>query len=513
MDFLEDILQRYGIKAHYWPVPENPAPASIDEQANDHALFREAVTSSADWQDEFLAALDRKSNLSLYVSVGDIRTEHGQRDAALKAYEAGVLETDGAQRLCELGYVLLQRCRVDELPLCDKDFDGSFFDFDDGETLFISSHMSEFDNPGPEFPDKPALLDLAIRAFGLAHVSCMHQYRTAEKGATWEDRWHELVALEGLRAAFLSVDDLEGLEAVRVSFNCWIEDYGDEDEEAFPGRSIAILWMLAHDGHTIEFSGKAEWDPEDDPDSFLNPFVANFNRTSAYLRGRRKAAPSQEAKGNLRLLQEIKELGEAAHSRMDGMVEKLIDIDQRSELTWERVRQRGKESPEAEQASISSGLEARLGHAWSALEPVSQKDLICAKKMVSADCEEGRLDWYYPAMGYGKVTECELKKSMDYLKKVFGLSPGKKETLGELIHALRDLAGLAGSPKELSNGGRVLLEQRHISLLHKLNKINTRAKHEVVSRAEVLRMEHLLLESHDNGKPLLAVIAQARGSS
>ena len=42
---------------------------------------------------------------------------------------------DDPEALCELGYLLLQRCRVKHLPLSDKDFEGSI-DFDGKRSLF-----------------------------------------------------------------------------------------------------------------------------------------------------------------------------------------------------------------------------------------------------------------------------------------------------------------------------------------------------------------------------------------
>jgi hypothetical protein len=532
VEFLEDILKRYGVEADYWPFPDDTQPVEAIPATG--TTFEDAMTASENWREEIaMLAVDLASNrLHLWMHLGDVRAKAGKPQAALKAYEAAILNEDDPKQLCELGYLLLQRCRVDELPLCDKDFDGSLLDFGGGETLFISAYWIDPDNPGSEFPDKAALLHLAIRAFGVAYVSCMRQYWTAEKGATWEDRWHELMALEGLRAAFLSADNLEAVDSVRVSFNGWIEDYRDQDEEAFPGRNIAILWMLAQDGHAIEFSGKAEWDPEDDPDSFLNPFVANFNRTTAYLRGRRKAPPLPVSEDRLRHLirseicsgmepvrrdlQSIRDLGEAAHSRMDGIVEKQIDLDQRSERIWERVRQLAEASPEAEKASICCGLKALLGHVWNDIERDSQEDLIYAK-IAAVECERGRLDWYSPAVGYGRVAARELNKSVNHLRHtIFRVSTARDEMFGKLVEALTRIAAEAREEDELSTSARLLLQPQSIKRLRRLNRVRNRAAHPArrkVLQSDVREMEKLLLESEGSAKPLLALIAGARGSS
>ena len=41
---------------------------------------------------------------------------------------------------------------------------------------------------------------------------------------TWENKWRELVALEGLRAALIEDDNLDGLEATIAEYYGWVED-------------------------------------------------------------------------------------------------------------------------------------------------------------------------------------------------------------------------------------------------------------------------------------------------
>ena len=178
MEFLEDILKQYGIATDYWPPDESVG--APERQVDRDALWRDAVLAGADPGAELLAAVNHdragRTTLPLAMTLGDIRAEKGQVEAALGVYEFAVLAEDDPARLCELGYLLLQRCRVDELPLCDKDFDGEDVDFPGGETVFISSHRVDLDNPGPEFGRKPALLDVAICAFGRAYVRCVQRF-------------------------------------------------------------------------------------------------------------------------------------------------------------------------------------------------------------------------------------------------------------------------------------------------------------------------------------------------
>ena len=493
LDFLEDILKQYGVTADYWSSPDDIQPTESAESIS--TALEDVVTASEDWRVEIQAVLDRDSQtrFPLFVRLADLRTENGNPETALKAYEAAVLDEADPTALCELGYLLLQRCRVEELPLCDKDFDGTCIDFGGGEKLLISSYTIDPENPGPEFPNKPALLNLAIRAFGLTYVRCAQQ-RFTEQGQTWGETWRELVALEGLRAAFLGADNgadnLGAVESVCGSFYGRLEDF--------------------------EETSSTYWDTWG---GLIEPFVANFRETAGYLRGRgTAAAPSRELEERLRdlLHSELKPV-QALHNRTDFIVEKLIDLDQRSELIWEQVRESAKRLPETERANIRIRLEAALGDAWGRLENESQEDLIDAE-VFSAECKKHGAGWHGPATSYGRAMERELKKSVEYLRARIGAGPiGKVETLGKLIEDLPELGKWTRNDKRLSSAAaRLTSDPEYNYRLHELNNIRTRAAHpkkQKVSRADVLRMQRLLLHHRDNAEPLLAVIVQARDGS
>lgn len=516
--YLEDVLNGYGVAAPYWEYPESVQGA--DPQDHIKALQKTALAASDGWRDE-LQLVDLTGRLPMFVQLGDIRAQRGNADTALKAYEAEVLGADDSGRLSELGYLLLQRCRVDEFPLCDKDFDGCFIDFGGDETLLISSHMIDLDDPGPGFPDVGALLNVAIQAFGLAYVRCCEKYFTDDR-VNWDDRWHELVAIDGLRALFRAVDDLDGLDSVRLSFGGWVDDY----YEGIAGLSAKALKGLKDLGHSVEQVGDVQLDAGDHFSEYLSPFVANFNKIAAYLEGRRKA-PSPQASVTLSQMRELlrpaeehlRTIGnrvEAMHGRFDLAFEKLIDIDQRSDLTWRKVRDLAKVLTEPEKSTIRDSLQEVLGDTWDKLAPESQEDLIVAE-VVSTTCSRIGSGWHSAAIGYARVLERELKKTVKYFRerKVLSASPGKG-TLGELIGALKNLRAFeAASVDKLTGDAHLIFEPRQITWLEKLNDISVRAKHPkepIVSKADVRNMQKLLLSSAYNVTPLLAVVVQARDS-
>lgn len=308
VEFLEDILKRYGVVADYWPPEESvPAPGQqADSEALRHALWEECIAPyyGGDELRAVLLALvlpDQESQRTapLDIRVGDFFTQKGELEAALRAYELAVLEEDDPARLCEFGYLLLQRCRADEPPLCDKNFDEDSVEFPGGEQALISSHLVDFDNPGPEFPRKPPLVEVAVRAFGKAYVRCVQRFlreigwpggdkwhdasEFLERMAAAEDKWHQLVALDGLRAAFMEADDLDGLESVIGAYYGWVEDY----EEASPGLHALASQIAKRRGATLLVEGKFEPDRE----SPFYDFEVNFSKVEPWLRARRKAPP------------------------------------------------------------------------------------------------------------------------------------------------------------------------------------------------------------------------------
>jgi hypothetical protein len=260
---------------------------------------------------------------------------------------------------------------VDDLPLSDRDFEGCLLE-SDGNSLFITSSVIHPEDPGPEFPEKAQLLNIATRAFGRAYVCCIEKYfeKIAEREQiTWADRWPELVALDGLRSAFLAVDDLGGLEAARDAYYRWIED----SEEGNPGLVISAEILARRLGATVtQPTGKVEWDQDD----LFHPFMVNLRDLESYLQGRRRAATQREPKeGWLEILRSVRSL----HDRFDNVVEKIVDVHQQSELIWERVRESSAKSPEDQKAEVRGRLRDLLGAAWEHLDEGSQDDLADAE--------------------------------------------------------------------------------------------------------------------------------------
>jgi hypothetical protein len=516
MDSLEDTLKRYGATTDYWVEAARPqAEEARDEEAG------EGVRLSPEWQEvmSFILTLPAGPERTalvvrivegaypgisegallgggkpVYLSLAEIYAERGDAEAANKAYEkyySEILNPDpeaDPEDLSSLGHRLLEGCGVDESPLSERDFDVPWVTFPDGDGLLIKHPSDEREVPQfPEFVEKGRMLTLAIRAFGLAWLYYEGQY---DPGISKSDAWRELLALEGLRAALLAADDLTAVEEACDQFDLWLGDW----ENTFSGTGL------------------------------IEPFIISFRETQGYLRGRRKLAPSQKLEHErLRYLlrseleavrADIKSLAETAHGRLDFIVEKLIDLDQRSELTWEHVREWARKWPDAEKASVRVSLEAALGDAWNMLEPASQEDLI-ASQLFSAACKRYGSGWRGAAIGYCTAAERELKKTIEYLTgKILAVPSGEDETFGWLIKQLTGPMTWARKDKGLSEAARLLLDGGYTKRLWELNAIRKRTAHphEVIEQ-DVLRMQELLLRPANKAQPLLAVIVQARGAS
>jgi len=453
--FLEDVLKRYGVAAHYWPLDESiPAP---EEQLDRDALWRDAVLAGADPGAELLAAVDEcragGHTLQLPMILGDIRATNGQSEAAVRAYEFAVLGEDDPARLCGLGYLLLQRCRADELPLCDKDFDGATVDFPGGEAVSISSHRVDLDNPGPEFGRKAALLDVAIRAFGKAYVRCVQRFlrdigwpggekwhdasELLERMAAAEDKWHELVALDGLRAAFMEADDLDGLESVIGEYLGWVEDY----EKGVPGLNALARTIAKKMGHTRLVQGWSEPDRE----SPFYDFEVNFFKAGPWLRARRKAPPAGEpglTAGDRLLLWHLRELSQQLRDQR-GKTEQwdslLQAIAQKLEGTPKRIVEASRKR-----------LAEEYGDRWERL-PAEVQRLVAQAEFLRSTLETVvDSDWAPVVVQYARALETLLQR---------GLGPSLDEALGPKysytkarLETFRDLfdspqfAGLRGLP-------------------------------------------------------------------
>jgi len=458
MEFLEDILKQYGIVANYW-LPDESVDAP-EKQVDKDALRRDAVLAGADPRAELLEALDRhrggESRLPLDMSLGDIRAEKGQVEAALRAYELAVLEEDDPASLCELGYLLLQRCRVDELPLCDKDFDGASVEFPGGEEVFISSHLVDFENPGPEFPDKPGLLDLAVRAFGKAYVRCAQEFirdlgwpdeshdasefleRAAAAGIVApEDTWHELVALDGLRAAFMEADNLDGLECVISGYYEWLDDC----EEGVPGLSPAVRVI----GKKMGFTNVIAGDMEPDRESPFYDFELNCLKAQTWLRARRKGPPRGEAGLTARdrlLLWHLRELSQQLrdqHGKTEQWDSLLQSIEQKLESAPKRMVEASRKR-----------LAEEYGDSWDGLPLEVQRLVIQADFLRSMFETVVDADWAPVVLQYARALETLLQKGLGArldkaLKPEYSYTRARLEHFRNLFNSPQ-FAGLKGLP-------------------------------------------------------------------
>lgn len=424
MEFLEDILKQYGIAAGYWP-PEESVDAP-EKQAGSEALrlaLWEECIAPHYRGDEFRAVLlglvlpDQESQrtLPLDIRVGDFFTQKGELEGALRAYELAVLDEDGPARLCELGYLLLQRCRVDELPLCDKDFDGTSVEFPGGEQAFISSHQVDFENPGPEFPDKPGLLDLAVRAFGKAYVRCVQRFlreigwpggdkwhdvdEWLERTRAAEDKWHELVALDGLRAAFMEADDLDSLESVIGEYLGWVEDY----EKGVPGLNALARTIAKKMGHTSLVQGWTEPDHE----SPFYDFELKFFKAQPWLRARRKAPPSGEpglTAGDRLLLWQLRELLQEVREHR-GSTEEL-------HTRFQTIAQKLESTPKWIVEASKKRLAEKYGDMWVALPLEVQRLVIQTDFLRSMFETVVDVDWAPVVLQYARALETLLQKGL-----------------------------------------------------------------------------------------------------
>lgn len=488
MGTLEDTLGSFGATADFWLTA-----ADADKDAEHAEAWEEVKCLVVGLPDEEATALlnrivqDTLKSKPTYLSLADIHSERGDVEAASKArekaYETILKRHPDPGDLCRIGYLLLERCGIDELPLREEDFGEGLLGFGDNDTFFLTSHPY-YPNV-PEFPDKADALALAIRAFGLAWL---YYYAHCEIPLKQSDAWRALLALDGLRATFQQADNLEALQAAIATFWEWVEWY--------------------------------------DLASSSDDFVANFTAAAGYIAGRGKAAPllSEERVRHLLHselepvqadLRAIRGLGEGAHGRLDLIVEKLIDLDQRSELTWEHVREWARKSPDAEKANVRVRLEAALGDAWNILEPDTHEDLI-ASQLFSVECKRYESGWRGPAMGYCTAAERELKKTVEYLRERFPTpSIEKAETLGEQIEALRKVGAWALKAQGLPEAVHSVSSGESINRLGQLNKTRIRAAHpqKRVTEEDVVRIHDLLLAPRGNAKPLLAVIVQPRHAS
>jgi len=501
MGSLGDTLRQYGATADYWVEAARAQAAEARDEAGEDVPPRPELEEVM----SFLRALpdgsertalassfadDLLAGKPIYLWLAEMYREKGDADAASDAYEKAynqiLNEHADPEDLRSLGHRLLEGCGADEPPLSERDFDVSWVTFPDGDDLVIRHPSDEPDVAQfPEFVERGPMLNLAIRAFGLAWLYYQDEY---DPGISKSQAWDELLALEGLRAALLAADDLTVLQETCDQFDLWLEDW----ENTFSATGL------------------------------LDPFIISFLKTQGYLKGRRKLAPSQRLEHErLRYLlrseleavrADIKSLSESAHGRLDLIVEKLLDLDQRSELTWEQVREWAKNSPESEKASIRARLEAALGGAWGMLEQASQDDLIDSE-VVLAECKRHGSGWRCAAIGYCTALERELKRTVECLTQSTLARPTEGVAmLGELIEAIRKLGAWLRQPKGSGRAVRSISGGQFLAHLEELNSIRKRTAHpQKVTQTDVQRLQALLLGPGANTDPLLAVVVGARG--
>lgn len=203
----------------------------------------------------------------------------------------------------------------------------------------------------------------------------------------------------------------------------------------------------------------------------------------------------------------------ALHDRLDLIVEKLIDLNQRSELTWQQVRKLVRQEPDYEEVrrGIEVSLASLLRETWPQLKPDSRKDLVDAE-YVFQQCARWGTGWRMAVLGYCTTAERELKASYKAargdLLSVPDTEPGTIETLGDLIQAVEKLGAWLPKSKPAPPALTALLNSTDV--LKRLNKIRVRAAHPAdreVSRDEAVWARDALLSGRSG--PLLVTIIAA----
>lgn len=512
-EFLEDSLRRYGVYAEYWPSSAGAEPAPLTLCMEDAAL------ASPNWRDELDEVVGSRDHLPLFVGLGDVRLKTGLTDAALKAYAFAVSDEIELMALCELGSLLINRCRTDERPLSDRDIDGWTVNFDGRNDLAIVSLAPHRAAQEPlELPDSAPVLRLSVNAFGRAYVLAASSHFNAD-GPTTADLWCQLLALEGLRVGFMELDDVPALQATVAGFFGWMEDYCRPESEFWQGRKwLTVLANQLAKSKGATLSRLEEEDHDDgwdlDQQDTVYRFLRRFRHTESYLRGRRKVATAPamgDAHTTALALGEMTGLLRASDRRMDNLVEKVIDIEQRVNLTLGAVSQLAGVEPPAERAYVE---ELRLGLAavWESLDPQTRAELVDAEIRV-ADCQRTGSGWRDVALNYANAIERELKITLDRMRQeVFHVTAGgTSETLGQLIHSLGDYSKV--DRKLLSPNAISLVWDGYDSLLFELNDIRKRIHppRKPVDRHAGQRAKSLVLDpqgGHD--KALLVAIVEAR---
>lgn len=388
MATLEDTLAEFGATADFWATARQTDTETRAHGANDEAWeeVKSLVMSLPEAEGRTLAnRIFDCGNKPLYLLLAEIHSERGDEEAASKArekaekarkkaYEAVLNEYPDPQHLSRLGYLLLKGCGAEELPLCEEDFQGTFISFGDSDTLIVPPTF--FEPEVREGFNDTETLGLAIRAFGLAWLYYNARYEQEIKKM---EAWRQVLALDGLRIAFLEADNLDAVNTVCEHFDIWLEFW----EEVFAGHGL------------------------------VEPFVANFRETGGYLRGRQtepataRLAPNvgRDLLATQRLLAwQVKEL-------LSEVRDKQLSAEEIDSLSA-AVAQKLEKTPSHVVERYEEGLAREFAERWLQL-PVEVRHLLsqaeCLRSIVHQIAD---FDWSPVVMQYIRATETLLRKTL-----------------------------------------------------------------------------------------------------
>lgn len=219
-------------------------------------------------------------------------------------------------------------------------------------------------------------------------------------------------------------------------------------------------------------------------------------------------------------MHESVQLSHALHDRLDVVVEKLIDLDQQSELSWQHIRQVTRHEPNYDEMrrSIETSLTDQLGDTWRRLEPASREDLVDAE-YVFGQCDRWQRGWRMAVLGYCTTTERELKISYRDIRQriipVQDTEATSNDTLGDLIRALRNLKeSWLSKSKPLPHASQTLLDSLNkLGRLNGIRKRATHAKEKEVSRDDAVWVREALLSGQSSALLTMIIAARPKNSS
>lgn len=218
------------------------------------------------------------------------------------------------------------------------------------------------------------------------------------------------------------------------------------------------------------------------------------------------------ARQNLQISSRTSLSTSALHDRMDFVIETLVDLDQRSKLTWRQVSKMAHQEPDYPEMrrGIETSLAARLGSVWGLLKASSRQDLVDSE-YVFQHCTRWGSGWRMAALGYCTTAERELRASYKLVvSRLFAVPAGdkaSKETLGDLVKLLENFKARLSKHQSLPPGLSTLLDS--IGALWKLNDIRIRAAHSTpqeLSGDDAIWLKEILLDQPENCL-LLTIVA------